>query len=494
MRKMKQERKLEFMFRLFFCYDLAMKNRAIICLLALASFACTLLIPRHGLCSPSLAKPISEEFLTRMEKAHFQYFRKYSDAKSGLTMDSSRPKDPMVSIAAVGFSLSAHLIAAQRSYITRAEAQKYVLKTLRTLWSLPQGKEEKGVSGYRGFFYHFLEPKSWTRKGAWVELSSIDTALLMSGVLSCQTYFTDKSAESQEIRQLAKKLFERVEWDWMFQESGYISMGWLPEPGKGFLKSQWSMFCEGPILILLAAGSPTHPVPKEAWPNYLKNYKSDKSYGKERICFAPTYGFQYPQCWIDFRGLQDAATKKWGFDYFENAKRILEAQYNYCLANPMGWRSYGKDCWGLTACDGPGSDKKTYNGKKVEFRGYSARGCPNDFDDGTIAPTAVAASVPFAPELTIATMKAWREQRPEIWGDCGFKDAFNPSYEPEKPSGWVDEAYLGIDQGPIVIMIENYRSALIWDLMKKNDVIRRGLIRSGFSGGWLGETSLQNQK
>ncbi len=424
-----------------------------------------------------------DRFLDELEKAHFQYFVRNSEESTGLTMDSSRA-DTACSIAAVGFSLTSYAIASERSYTSRADARRYVLKTLRTLWSLPQGEAVSGVSGYRGFFYHFLDRKTGLR--TWnCELSSIDTALLMAGVLTCQTYFNGSDADEKEIRRLAKALFERVEWDWMYRPSGYLSMGWNPEPGKGFLSSEWSMFCEGPILILLAAGSPSHPVPGEAWSNYLKGYKIDKSFGEARISFAPTYGYQYPQCWIDFRGLNDKATKRYGFDYFENARRILAAQYAYAKANPLGWRDYGESCWGLTACDGPGSVKKEFNGKLVEFRGYSARGCPNDFDDGTIAPTAIAASLPYAPDVVISTLRKWRAQRPEIWGECGFQDAFNPSFDTKKPSGWVDPSTLGIDQGPIVIMIENHRSGLVWDLMKHNEVIVRGLKKSGFTGGWL---------
>ena len=439
------------------------------------------------------ANQSTDEFLDNLEKAHFRYFIVNSDSNTGLTMDSSRA-DTACSIAAVGFSLAAYVVASERGYIYRQDARNYALKTLKTLWSLPQGEGVSGVSGYRGFFYHFLDRKTGLR--TWnCELSSIDTALLMAGVLTCLSYFDSPNIEETQIRQYAKSLFDRVEWDWMYRPSGFISMGWNPEPGKGFLSAEWSMFCEGPILILLAAGSQTHPVPAEAWSNYCKNYKLDSAYGRdlgggkrlERIAFSPTYGFQYPQCWIDFRNLKDKAVEKLGFDYFENAKRILWAQYDYALANPMGWKDYGKDCWGLTACDGPGSDKKEFRGKKVEFRGYSARGCPNDFDDGTIAPTAIAASIPFAPDLTIPTLRTWRKSRPEIWGDTGFQDAFNPSYDETKPSGWVDPACLGIDQGPIVIMIENYRSQLIWDMMKRNDVIVRGLKRSGFTGGWLSQ-------
>jgi hypothetical protein len=426
----------------------------------------------------------TDQFLNELEKAHFNYFQKHSEETSGLTRDNSR-SDAAVSIAAVGFSLSCHIIAAERQYITRETARKYVLKTLRTLWNLPQGDGSTGVAGYKGFFYHFLDPKTGLR--TWnCELSTIDTALLMAGVLSCENYFDQNHEEEKEIRGLAAKLFNRVEWDWAYRPSGFITMGWNPEAGKGFLKSEWSMYCEGPILILMAAGSPTHPVPAEAWSNYCKNYKLQKSYGKERLNFSPTYGYQYPQCWIDFRSIKDKEVEKLGFDYFENARRTLLAHHNYAIANPMKWKDYGKDCWGLTACDGPGGEKKKFNGKEVEFRGYSARGLPpEECDDGTIAPTAIAASVPYAPDMVLDTLKIWRKKRPEIWGDCGFYDAFNPSFDESKPSGWVDPAFLGIDQGPIVIMIENYRSGFLWNLMKKNDVIVQGLKKSGFSGGWL---------
>ena len=427
----------------------------------------------------------NDQFLDGLEKAHFRYFVQNSDANTGLTMDSSRD-DTACSIAAVGFSLSSFAIACERGYISRADARNYVLKTLKTLWSLPQGEGTTGVSGHHGFFYHFLDKKTWTR--TWqCELSTIDTALLMAGVLSCSSYFDDTTAEEEQIRDLAKKLFDRVEWDWMFQPDGFIAMGWDPETGKGFHKGRWSHFDEGPILILMAAGSSTHPVPAEAWANYCKNFKTSSDMGKERVDFPYTYGYQYPGCWIDFRGINDAATKKLGFDYFENGKRILMAQHAYALANPMGWRDYGKDCWGLTACDGPGNSKKEFHGKKAEFRGYSMRGGPNGFDDGTIAPTAIAASVPYAPEVIIPTLKKWKENRPEVWGDCGFHDAFNPSWDESKPSGWVDPSYLGIDQGPVIIMLENYRSGFLWNLMKRNDVFLNGLKRSGFSGGWLSE-------
>jgi len=426
-----------------------------------------------------------DSFLDELEKAHFNYFVKNSDAATGLTLDSSRDQD-FSSIAAVGFSLTSYIIAAQRGFCPRAEATKYVLKTLKLLWSLPQGDSVTGVAGYKGFFYHFLNPTTGLRYRD-CELSSIDTALLMAGVLTCQSYFDRDNQDEREIRSLAKKLFDRVDWAWMYRASGFVSMGWNPEAGKGFLDSDWSMFCEAPLLIIMAAGSSSHPVPAEAWSNYCQGFKTTHNFGKERLNYAPTYGFQYPACWIDFKGIEDAETKKLGFDYFENARRILLGQYAYALANPMGWRDYGTNCWGLTACDGPGQKTTEYNDKKVEFRGYSARGCPDDFDDGTIAPTAIAASLPYAPSLVLPTLHEWRSKRPEIWGECGFKDSFNPSFDLSQKSGWVDGAELGIDQGPIVIMTENYRSGLIWQLMKQNDVIVAGLKRSGFKGGWLGE-------
>ena len=456
--------------------------RAFLATILLVCLAVSYALAQAVSSSPSSDKS-EQQLLNALERAHFNYFVKYSDPKTGLTMDSSKA-DSAYSIAAVGFSLSSYVIASKRAYTSRPEAAKYVLKTLRTLWALPQGPATKGVSGYHGFFYHFLDKATCARTFN-CELSSIDTALLIAGVLSCQTYFDKQNSEETEIRALAQKLYNRVEWDWMFRPSGFICMGWHPEVGRGYHPDDWSMYCEGPILILLAAGSPTHPLPAQAWTNYCQTFTTTTSFGKKRLNFAATYGYQYPGCWIDFRGINDAKTKELGFDYFENARRTLLAQHAYAIANPLGWKDYGKNCWGLTACHGPGNKKTTYHGEQVEFRGYSLRGCPNDFDDGTIAPTAIAASIPYAPELVIPTLKEWRKNRPEIWGGCGFRDAFNPSFDERKPSGWVDSYELAIDQGPIAIMIENYRSGLIWDLMKRNDALARGLKRSGFSGGWL---------
>jgi hypothetical protein len=428
-----------------------------------------------------------EALLDNIEQAHFNYFRDESDPVTGLTRDRSRP-DAAASIAAVGFSLTSYPVAVERGWVSRDEAADYTLKVLRTLWNTPQGDAAKGQSGNHGFFYHFLDQKTGTR--TWnSELSSIDTALLMSGVLFARDYFKGDTAAETEIRDLADKLYKRVDWPWMLNEQKRLSMGWFPE--SGFISYDWQGYNEAMILHLLGMGSPTHPLPAETWTNYtatdaLRNYG-----GQEYIDFPPLFGHQYSQSWVDFRGIMDAKNRSLGFDYFENSRRAALAQNYYAIKNPGGFKGYSNLDWGLTACDGPGDsyNRKLPSGKTLEFLSYSARGAPNYIDDGTIAPTAAAASLPFAPELVLPTLRHWRNDRPEIWSREGFKDAFNPSAAPEKPSGWVDEDTLGIDQGPVVLMTENYRSGMVWNIMKQDRYLIDGLKKAGFSGAWLDEAS-----
>ena len=426
----------------------------------------------------------TDEMLDKIERAHFNYFVEHSDKVTGLTKDRSASYSP-ASIAAVGFSLSSHLAASERGWITRDEASDYTLKVLRTLWNAPQGEGVAGTSGYKGFFYHFLDQKTGTR--AWSsEVSTIDTALLMAGVLSSQSYFDRSNKKEVEIRDLAKKLYDRVDWNWSMQRNR-MSHGWKPE--TGFLPYEWGGYNEGMIMLTLGLGSTTHPIPKDAWKNYHATDSVEKlKDGRSYVAFGPMFGHQYSHAWIDYRGIKDDVNKKMGIDYFENSRRATIAQNEYAIQNPQGWKGYSKLDWGLTASDGPaggGVIKQNYNGKQVEFLGYRARGAPNDIDDGTIAPTAAAASLPFAPELVVPTLKHWIKNRPELMGKTGFADAFNPSFDPSKNSGWVDTDRIGIDQGPIVMMLENHRSGMFWNLMKKNPNITLGLKRAGFTGGWL---------
>jgi hypothetical protein len=224
-------------------------------------------------------------------------------------------------------------------------------------------------------------------------------------------------------------------------------------------------------------------------------------YGQEHVNFDPLFGHQYSHIWIDFRKIQDPYMRGKGIDYFENSRRATYSQRAYAVANPSGWRDYGPDVWGLTACDGPADEKLPYALGERQFHSYWARGARARYtnDDGTIAPTAAGGSIPFAPEITIPALQAMRERYGGVlFAKYGFLDSFNPSFTYKQVElkhgkiidgvGWVNSDYLGIDQGPILLMSENFRSELVWKLMKKNPYVKRGLERAGFSGGWL-ETS-----
>lgn len=420
-----------------------------------------------------------DTLLEHLGKAHFKYFEDFSHPDTGLTKDRSTENSPC-SIAGVGFSLSAHLAAVERGWTSREKAADYTLKVLSTLWNAPQGEAQEGTSGHKGFFYHFIDPKTAARKGD-SELSTVDTALLMAGVLSSAEYFTGDTEKEKQIRTLAKQLYERVDWNWAMRGEDHMSMGWYPD--KGFISHSWKGYNEAMVLMVLAMASPTHPIPVKSWKAYTDSYRIETK-GQPYISFGPMFGHQYSHAWIDFAGIRDEATSKLGIDYFENSRRAVKAQVDYAVTNPMGWSGYSRLNWGITASDGPGKTLKDFNEKKVQFHAYKARG-PGEFDDGTLAPTAVASSIPFEPRLTLPTLTYWKIARPELWSSHGFKDAFNPSFDSSRSSGWVATDTLAIDQGPVVMMIENYRSGLFWKLMKNSKPISDGLKKAGFSGGWI---------
>jgi predicted esterase len=400
------------------------------------------------------------------------------------------PTDDFSSIAATGFGLSAYLVGAERKWITRAQAAERVLKTLVYLKNLPQGPDASGVAGYKGWFYHFLQTQNALRFKT-VELSSIDTGLLMAGVLSCMTYFDQPNPTEEAIRQTADYLYRRIDFGWYMNDFKRMSMGWFPER-DGFLAADWRGYNEAMILNIMALGSPTHPLPADTWEKWCEPYYRATFKGQDHVNFGPLFGHQYSHCWIDFKGIQDPYMKKMGIDYFENSRRATLAQRQYCIENPGRFKGYGPNIWGLTAGDGPDTDMM-HEGKKIYCPGYGARGVAIDYldDDGTIAPTAAISSMPFAPEVCLPALEEmWRR-----WpvGPYGFFDGYNETFteisrSPKAQPGfpfWVDKDYLGIDQGPIVLMLENYRSGFLWDLMKRNPYIVRGLKRAGFTGGWL---------
>lgn len=445
--------------------------------------------------APARAVRVLPPLVEDLERRTFDWFWELGNPDNGLVPDRW-PTPSASSIAAVGFGLTAYGVGVERGWITRAEAVERTLATLRFFARAPQGSNPSGAAGYRGFFYHFLDMDTGTRAGS-NELSSVDTALLLGGVLFAQSYYDRDDRKEAEIRRLAEKIYRRVDWTWMQARPPWIAMGWKPE--EGMLKHDWQGYNEAILVYVLALGSPTHPVGTDAWQAWTSTYDRTWGtfYGQQHLSFPPLFGHQYSHIWIDFRGIQDDYMRRRGLDYFENSRRATYSQQAYATANPGGWAGYGKHVWGLTACDGPTDASFDYAGSTRLFHSYSARGAGIEYvlDDGTLAPTAAAGSIAFAPEIVIPAITAMHERYGrDIYGEYGFLDAFNPSFTFAEatlkhgrltPSGWVDTDYLGIDQGPIVLMIENYRSGFVWEVMRRNPHIRRGLERAGFRGGWL---------
>ena len=427
-------------------------------------------------------------FLDTVEARTFHYFWDLTNASNGLTPDRS-PTPSFSSIAAVGFALTAYPIGVERNYITRLQAAQRVVTTLRFFWTAPQDSAASGSTGYHGFFYHFLDMNTGARFQQ-VELSTIDTALLLAGVLTCQSYFDAADPVETEIRGLADSIYRRTDWQWAAPRVPLVALGWHPDgPERGFLGYDWRGYNEAMILYILALGSPTHAVAPAAWTGWTAAYQWGTFYGQTHLGFAPLFGHHYSHVWIDFRGIQDAYMQGRGIDYFENSRRAAYAQRSYAYANPGAWRGYNDRIWGLTASDGPGDLTLTIDGRRRQFHSYWARGASftENPDDGTIAPTAAGGSIPFAPEIAIPALYAMRHTYggDALFSTYGFRDAFNPTFTQTSAAGWFDVDYLGIDQGPIIAMIENYRTGLIWRLMQGNPHIVRGLCRAGFTGGWL---------
>lgn len=451
---------------------------------------------------PKLVKPELPPLFDDIERRTFQFFWDTTNEQNGLAVDRY-PSRPFASIASIGFALTVYPIGYENGWISREQAVQRTLTTLRFLRDVPVGPQRTGRAGYKGFYYHFLDMQKGLRYDQWVELSSVDTALLMMGVLFAQSYYEGDSADEKEIRQIADTLYRRVDWKWMQQRTPLITMGWYPE--RGFIQHDWMGYNEGMMVYLLALGSPTHPVEPDAWLEWTRTYNKDWGvyYGQEYLAFGPLFAHQYNHVWIDFRDIQDQYMREHGIDYFLNSRRATLAQREYAIDNPMNWKEYGENVWGLTASDGPQNTTQDYRGEQRQFFHYRTRGAGlfEAFDDGTIAPTAAVSSIVFAPEVVIpATQEMHKRFGDFIYSSYGFLDSFNPSFNYDIPlktgrmipnRGWVAGDYIGIDQGAIVTMIANYRNEFVWNVMKKNKYLRTGLERAGFSGGWLtpeGET------
>ena len=367
---------------------------------ALASRAAPRDLLADSLSAPQIA------FLDTLEQQAFRWFWDVSDSTTGLTPDRA-PTPSFVSVGAMGFALTAYPIGAERGWVTRSAAAERVRRTLAFMARAPQDSVDRTATGAQGFFYHFLDRKTGRRYRD-IELSTIDTALMLAGALFCQSYFDGSSAAERELRAWTDTLMARVDWRWVQPRPPSMCLGWSPE--HGFLPYDWGGLNETIILHVLALGSNTHRVTPGLWSAYTRHYRWGTFQGQTMLGFPPLFGHQYSHVWIDFRGIRDEFMRAHDLDYFENSRRATVSQRAYAIENPSGFRGYGERLWGLTACDGPVDTTFLVAGRQREFHTYSGRGASfmRVNDDGTICPAAAAGSMPFLPRECAEVLMAMR--------------------------------------------------------------------------------------
>lgn len=434
----------------------------------------------------SIANPLGTDpqMLDGLRREIVDYYRNESNAATGLIADKTQPGSPS-SIAAVGMGLSVLVVAVERGLIPRSEAIERTLKILKFFHNSAQGPEPE-ATGYKGFYYHFLDMQ--TGKRVWqCELSTVDTAILMAGVLTAASYFSGNGGGESEIRELAETLYRRVDWKWALDGGTTISHGWKPE--SGFLLYRWDKgYSEAIILYALALGSPTFAIEPQGYQEWTATFEWKEIYDIEYLYAGPLFIHQMSHLWIDFRGIHDDFNRKVGIDYFENSRRATYVHREYGIKNPQGFAHYNENVWGLTASDGPADVVLKLDGVERTFFDYAARGAPLGPDDGTISPWAVATSLPFAPEIVIKTIRhAIDVLKLKGRSPYGFVASFNPTYPEKSPNlnSWMSPWIFGLNEGPILMMIENYQSELIWKTIRRCPHIVKGLQRAGFHDGWL---------
>jgi len=387
-----------------------------------------------------------EDFLDEVERASFEFFWQEASPSTGQVKDRAllNGDDPrkMSSIAATGFGLTALCIADRRGYRKSSEIVERVRRTLRYLW--------RDLPHEHGFYYHFVDMENG-RRWEKCELSSIDSSLLLCGVLTTRQYFSDP-----EIQDLATRIYERVDWPWMLNGGPTFSMGWHPE--SGFLKARWEHFCELMMIYLLAIGSPTHPVSPDTWKAWSRPVI--KYQGIEYISGNdPIFTHQYSQAWYDFRGKRDAYA-----DYFENSVKATKAHKLFCLSLSKRFSDYSEDLWGITSSD--------------SARGYRAWGGPPEIGDpdGSVVPCAAGGSLPFLYDDCMKVLRNIRRRYGDkgAWGRYGFVDAFNPL------KNWFNPDVIGIDVGITMLMAENKRTGFVWETFMKNKETQAAMGKVGF--------------
>jgi hypothetical protein len=395
--------------------------------------------------APTSLSPDDDQFLDELEKLNFQYFWEQASPQTGLIKDRCdvlvKDTSVVASIAATGFGLTALCIGQKRGFVSLPDARERVLATLRFLW--------KKMPTHRGFFYHFADLNTGER--VWdSEVSSIDTAILLCGILTCRRHFDEHS----EISLLAYEIFNRVDWTWLSEDTSLLPHGWTPE--IGFLPFRWDYYAEMMMTYLLGLGSLTHPLPADAWNAWKRtNFEYD---GIRYIgSFAPLFVHQYSQAWFDFRGKRDKYA-----DYFQNSVLATEAHRHFCLELAKQFPDYSDDLWGISASD---SD-----------RGYVIWGGPPSIGpiDGTVVPSAAAGSLPFLPQPVMRVLRNIKDHYGRAWSKYGFVNAFNPL------KNWYDSDVIGIDVGITMLMAENARTAFVWNTFMKNPEAQHGMARAGF--------------
>lgn len=430
--------------------------------------------------SAALAALPDDALLDRLQRGAFAYITDYANVQNGLIADTSRSGSPC-SIAVVGFALSCYPVAVERGWMSRAAAAAQTLKTLNFFWSSPQS-DGSDATGFKGFYYHFLDMNSGRR--VWqCELSLVDTALLVAGILTAGRYFDGDEAEA-EIRTLSDALYRRVDWQWAQNGQQTASQGWKPE--CGFLHYGWEGYNEATIVYVLGIGSPTHPLSTTSFTGWTSTYQWENLLGEDVLYSGPLFTHLFSHAWIDFRCIRDQFMREKHSDYFENSKHAIALHREYGARNPRGYKGYGRDLWGITAGDGPGNREMRESSRDRRFFGYMSRGVPYGPDDGTIAPWAMLATLPFGPESALRGTRNLLRAYPQVCNNDRFSSGFNPTLA-ARGDGWLSEGWYGLDQGLLVMMIENYRSGLIWKITRECAVIRAGLKGAGFEDGWLSQ-------
>jgi len=414
-----------------------------------------------------------DEFLELISRRTFKYFLDMSHPETGLIRDTASNRE-VCSIAGVGFGLTALGIGAERGWISREEAASRTSKILSTLYNGVQGSGTTGCIGYKGFFYHMLDISTSVRDGT-SELSSIDTALLLAGVLFVKEYFNDANSIEGEIRELADNIYNRVDWDWMLdKDKNQFYMEWKPENGGGFA-NHWNYYTDEAILIsLLAIGS------GKVDPGVFYKWKREKGtyncYTLYQSWWGSLFTHFFAHCWIKFKELGYDNHPTTPINWWENSILAAKANRQFCVNNSDTYKTYGANSWGLSACFGP----MGYNGDQSKSYGAGPLAEPPPNHDGTIPPYGAGSSIVFfssepIQNESVQALKNYYENYPKLWGLYGFRDAYNLGTTTESVDDWYAHEYVGIDQGPMLIMIENYRSGLVWKYFMQNEWVKDAL-------------------